>query len=174
MATQNSGARGFCFAVASGLAFATATLAVLSSQQRRHYRLQLRVEQQRLHFQLLSKAVDDPELAAVMSTVDLSSEPPETQTRTRRQFLFANALYTNALQTYRAGDITWQELHGHLRVLCQSSIIRNYWEATRHHRNSLDDSSAEAKVGLMMDGLVRDLDEADTEQWWVVGEPPLE
>lgn len=127
-----------------------------------------------MHFQLLSMAMDDPELAAVMSTVDLSADPVEAHAGLRRQYLFANALYTNALQTYRAGDVNWQELYGHVRVLCQSRVFRNYWEATRHHRDSLDPSSDEARVGRMVDDLVRDLDESDTEEWWVVGEPPSE
>jgi hypothetical protein len=174
MATQKLRIRGLSSAAASGLAFTAGALALLTAQQRKYHELRLRVEQQRTHFQLLSRAMDDPELAAVMSTVNLSGEPPEEQPRLRRQYLFANALYTNALQTYRAGSINWQELYGHLRVLCQSGVFRDYWEATRHHRDSLDHSSEEARVGRMVDGLIRDLDDADTEEWWVVGEPPLE
>ncbi|MFF4351385.1 DUF6082 family protein [Streptomyces sp. NPDC001530] len=172
MATRNFGVRGWGSAAAAGLAFTAGALALLTAQQRKYNELRLRVEQQHRHFQLLSKAMDDPELAAVMSTVDLSGEPAEEHTRLRRQYLFANALYTNALQTYRAGNVNWHELHGHLRVLCQSGVFRDYWEATRHHRDSLDQSSDEARVGRMVDGLVRDLEDADTEEWWVVGELP--
>ncbi|MBQ0852949.1 hypothetical protein J8N05_32785 [Streptomyces sp. BH-SS-21] len=172
MATQKFGIRGLSTASVAGLAFTAGTLAVLTFQQRQYNRMRLRVEQQRVHQQLLSKAMDDPELAVVMSTVDLSTAPATERPRLRRQYLFANALYTNALHTFYAGDVNWQELHGHLRVLCQSSVFRDFWEATRHHRDSLDDSSQEARVGKMVDGLVRDLAEADTEEWWVVGEPP--
>ncbi|MFE9769249.1 DUF6082 family protein [Streptomyces sp. NPDC005808] len=171
---MSSGIRGLGSAAAAGLAFAVGALALLTAQQRNDNELRLRVEQQRLHFQLLSKAMDDPELAAVMSTVDLSAEPVETHTSLRRQYLFANALYTNVLQTYLTGNVNWQEMHGHVRVLCQSRVFRDYWEATRHHRRSLDESSDEARVGRMVDNLVHDLDESDTEEWWVVGEPPAE
>jgi hypothetical protein len=134
--------------------------------------LRLRVEQQRLNLHLLSKAIDDPELAAVMSTVDLSAEPVQDHPRLRRQYLFANALYTSILNAFFTGNVTRQELYGQLRVLCQSGPFRGYWGATRHHRRSLDPSSEEARVGRMMDDLIRDLDEADTDEWWVVGEPP--
>lgn len=172
MATQSRGTRALTAAAAAGLACATGGLALLLAQQRKQRETQLRLEQQRLHFQLLSRAIDDPELAAVMSTVALDDVPPQDRPRVRRQYLFANALYVNVLQTYRVGNVNWQELHGHLRVLCQSELFRNYWEATRHHRDSLDPASEEARVGRMMDKIVRDLVDADTEQWWVVGEPP--
>ncbi len=41
-------------------------------------------------------------------------------------------------------------------------------------RASLNDTSEEARLGQMVDGLVRDLDEADTDEWWVVGNPPTD
>jgi hypothetical protein len=112
--------------------------------------------------------MEDPDLAAVYSNIQVDSP---TQ---RRQYLFANALYTNALLAYRVGVVNWEELHGHLRMICLNPIFRNYWEAHRPHRASLEDNSEEARVGRMVDILIRDLDEADTEEWWVVGEPPLE
>ncbi|MFD1658647.1 DUF6082 family protein [Streptomyces caeni] len=170
MVTRKLGLRGPGSA-ATGLVLAAGALAVLTRQQRRCIELRLQIEQQRMHFHLLSKAIDDPELAAVMSTVDLSSRPEPERPRLRRQYLFANALYTHALQSYLAGYINWQELHGHLRVLCQSHAVREYWEATRHHRDSLARASTEAHVGRMMDRIVRDLDDADTDEWWVVGQP---
>ncbi|MFG2970659.1 DUF6082 family protein [Streptomyces sp. NPDC048288] len=172
MATKSRGTRALTAATAAGLAWAAGGLALLLAQQRRQQETQLRLEQQRLHFQLLSRAIDDPELAAVMSTVTLDDVAPQDRVRVRRQYLFANALYVNVLQMYRAGTVNWPELHGHLRVLCQSALFREYWEATRHHRDSLAPASEEARVGRMMDKIVRDLVEADTEQWWVVGEPP--
>ncbi|MEU8959135.1 DUF6082 family protein [Streptomyces sp. NPDC048518] len=124
-------------------------------------------EQHRLHFDLLCKAMGDASLAAVLNTYE-EDVSPERQ----RQFLFANALYINALHAHRIDAMTLQELHGHLRVMCQNQIFRQYWDATRHHRASLDRSSDEAKVGRMMDRLVQELDSAETDEWWVVGEPP--
>jgi hypothetical protein len=181
MVTQNFGVRGWSSAAIAGLAFAAGALAALAAQQRRYKELRLRVaevelgerqramlDQQRTQHYLLSKAMDDADLAAVYTTVQVDS--PTRQ----RQYLFANAMYTNALLAYRVGVISWEELHGHLRMFCQNSIFRAYWDAHRPHRASLEDTSEEARVGRMVDGLIRDLDEADTEEWWVVGEPPAE
>ncbi|MEU9893780.1 DUF6082 family protein [Streptomyces phaeochromogenes] len=180
MVTQ-SGKQKLSSAVTAGLAFAVGALAALAAQERRYEELRLRVaeversdrqamltEQQRLQFYLLSRAMEDPDLAAVYSNVQVDSP---TQ---RRQYLFANALYTNALLAYRVGVVNWEELHGHLRMICLNPIFRDYWEAHRPHRASLEDNSEEARVGRMVDVLIRDLDEADTEEWWVVGEPPAE
>ncbi|NIL53152.1 hypothetical protein HBK87_21690 [Streptomyces sp. 2BBP-J2] len=124
-------------------------------------------QQQQLQLYLLDKALADPDLAAVLSTVEAESP---TQ---RRQFLFANALYSNTLLAYRIGLVSLEELHGYLRITCQNPIFRAYWEATRHHRASLVDTSDEARVGRMVDALIADLDEAETEQWWVVGVPTV-
>ncbi|WP_369249683.1 DUF6082 family protein [Streptomyces sp. R41] len=174
--------RGLSSAATAGFAFAVGVLVVLAAQQRRFEALRLRVvqveqaddrnarlaEQQRFQTYLLDKALDDPDLAEVLSTID------EVDPTRRRQYLFANAMYTNILRAYRAGDVNWDELHGHLRVICQSAIFRDYWDATRHHRASLKKASQEARVGRMVDALIRDLDESDTEEWWVVGEPSAE
>ncbi|QIB48674.1 hypothetical protein G3H79_08485 [Streptomyces aureoverticillatus] len=111
--------------------------------------------------------MDDTTLAAVLDTYD-EDVPLEKQ----RQFLFANALYINALHAHRIGAMNIEELYGHLRVMCQNEIFRDYWEATRHHRASLHGTSKEAELGRMMDRLARDLAETDTDEWWVVGEPP--
>lgn len=136
------------------------------SEQQHHTNL---ARQQRLQWELLSKAMEDPALAAVLDTHDGAIPPAK-----HRQFLFANALYSNALLAYRIGVVTWEEVHGYLRISCRNPIFREYWDATRPHRASLMSSSVEARVGRMMDSLIRDLDEADTDEWWVVGEPPSE
>ncbi|MEU0029543.1 DUF6082 family protein [Streptomyces sp. NPDC006335] len=181
MATRNDGTRGRGYAAAAGLAFAAGALVALVAQQRRYDELLLRVtaverddrqavltEQQRLQFSLLCKAMDDADLAAVYSTVEIES-PIQ-----RRQYLFAHAMYTNALLAYRTGVVNWEELHGHLRVICTNSIFRDYWKAHTEHRASLREDSEEARVGRMVDGIIQDLDEADIDEWWVVGEPPAE
>jgi len=169
-------------ATAAGLAFAVGVLVAVAAQQRRYTELRLRIEraeqndrrearlaeQQRLQSYLLDKALSDPDLAAVMSTIE------EVDPTRRRQYLFANAMYTNTLLAYRVGVVSMKELHGHLRVICQNTVFREYWDATRHHRASLKTESVEARVGQMVDTLIRDLEEADSEQWWVVGEPPTE
>ncbi|MFM9444775.1 DUF6082 family protein [Streptomyces acidiscabies] len=162
MATQKFGIRGFSSAAQTSLA------AAVKSVTRRRRRAAL-TEQHRLHFDLLCKAMDDPALAAVLDTYESVIEPQK-----QRQFLFANALYVNALYYYRIDAITKAELYGHLRIICQNQIFREYWEATRPHRKSLPGASEEAALGRMMDELVQDLDSADTDEWWVVGNPPEE
>jgi hypothetical protein len=180
MDTQKTGrTRWLGSAAAAGLAFTAGAFAAWAARQRRHEELRPRVlraedrraalvDYQRLQLRLLERAIDDPELAVVLSTFEM-----ESPTRLR-QHLFANALYANALFGYRIGVATLEELHGHLRVLCQSALFRRYWESTRPHRASLREDSEEGRIGRMVDTLIRDLDEADTEEWWVVGEPPAE
>ncbi|MCW8095908.1 DUF6082 family protein [Streptomyces tauricus] len=173
MATQNFGIQGCSSAAAAGVAFAAA-IGVLVAQQRQSRRVRLSEQrhinlanQERLHWELLSKAMEDPTLAAVLDTHD-GAIPPEKH----RQYLFANALYTNALLAYRIGNINRAEFFGHLRNTLQNPIFREYWEVSRPARASLVADSVEAQVGRMMDGLINDLDEADTDEWWVVGDPP--
>lgn len=135
----------------------------------RHQRKAVLTEQHRLHFDLLCKAMSDPALAAVLDTYE-AEIPLEKQ----RQFLFANALYTNALYFHRIGALTRAELYGHLRVICQNRIFQEYWAATQHHRKSLPDTSEEAELGRMTDDLIREQADTDSDEWWVVGEPPDE
>ncbi|MEU6672620.1 DUF6082 family protein [Streptomyces sp. NPDC046853] len=171
-------------AAVAGLAFTVGALTVLTAQQRKHGALRLRlartgqseqernaalIAQQQLQFNMLSKAMDDPDLAAVLDTFDVTLDA-----RTLRQYLFANAVYTNTLLFWRVGNLSWEEAHGHLRLICQNPVFRNYWKATRPHRASLLDTSDEARLGRMVDKLIHDLEEADTDEWWVVGEPPYE
>ncbi|RII09419.1 hypothetical protein DSC45_30540 [Streptomyces sp. YIM 130001] len=182
MATQIR-LRGSC-ATAAGLTLAVAgMLAQFRSQHRKYDELRLRIDrltaaeehhrhtalihQQRLQLTLLCKAVDDPELADVLDTYDEPLDPG-----VRRQYLFANAVYTNALLALRVGIVNREELYGHLRMICRSPVFQQYWHATRHHRASLKDGSDEVELGLLVDGLIRDLEDADTDEWWVVGEPP--
>jgi hypothetical protein len=160
MATQKSAIR--TLGAATGISVAAYLLGVRRRQQR------AQSERHRLHFDLLCKAMDDPTLTAVLDTYD-----SDVSSEKQRQFLFANALYINALHAHRIGAISLQELFGHLRVMCQNQVFREYWEATRHHRASLG-TSPESRLGRMVDGLIRDLDDSDADEWWVVGEPPTE
>ncbi|MBQ1089803.1 DUF6082 family protein [Streptomyces sp. B93] len=169
-------------ASAASLVLATAAVSLVSRQRRLEAaRLQVRqleledvtsrraaiAHQQRMHWELLAKAIDDPSLAAVIDTYD-KNIPAEK----RRQYFFANAWYVNLYHLYRAGIVDQEELYGHLRELFQSPLLREYWEASRGQRATLKQSSDEARIGRMVDGLIKDLDEADTDEWWVVGNPP--
>ncbi|EFL38684.1 DUF6082 family protein [Streptomyces fungicidicus] len=172
MATQGFGIRGLGSTAWAQLTLTASALAKRSLQHRRRAAL---AEQHRLHFDLLCKAMADPSLAAVLDTYE-TDVPPEKQ----RQYLFANALYVNALYFHRIGALTVAELYGHVRVMSRNKIFREYWAATRHHRDSLPTSSDEAALGEMMNTLIEEmetlLEDADDEreEWWVVGETPDE
>ncbi|WP_372351154.1 DUF6082 family protein [Streptomyces sp. KL116D] len=116
---------------------------------------------------LLGEAIGDPALMAALDVYD-EAFPAERH----RQFLFVEAVYRTYLLEWRVGVMTRQELFGKLRIFFHNRIVLEYWEATRSHRASLDQSSDEAAIGRMADMLVLELMEADTEEWWVVGEPP--
>ncbi|WP_320780888.1 DUF6082 family protein [Streptomyces sp. CRN 30] len=123
--------------------------------------------QQRMHWELLSRAIDDPSLAAVIDTYDT-----EIPVEKRRQFFYANAWYVSLYHLYEAGLLDMEELFGRLREFFQNPVMREYWEASRKQRASLKQSSDEARIGTMVDGLICDLEDADTDEWWVVGTPP--
>jgi len=122
-----------------------------------------------IRLELLMKAIDDPELAA---TLDAYDEPVSASRL--RQYLFSEALYLQLLLAYRTDTLNWEGLHGRARLLLRNPIFREYWEASRHQRASLHDTSDESRVGQMIDNLARDMDEAGTEEWWVMGSPPEE
>ncbi|WP_405590151.1 DUF6082 family protein [Streptomyces sp. NBC_01092] len=169
-------------ALALLVATATATVAahLRRSEETRLREKQLELEelaihrkavahQQRMQWELLARAIDDPSLASVIDTYD-KNIPVER----RRQFFYANAWYVHLFHLHRAGILDREELYRHLREFFQSPIFREYWEASQHMRASLNEASEEAQLGHMVDGLVRDLDEADTDEWWVVGDPPTD
>ncbi|MGI5194370.1 DUF6082 family protein [Streptomyces sp. CA-288835] len=165
MATQST-LKGWLSAARGRLVSAAGVVAEAGTRHRRRAAL---TEQHRLHFDLLCKAMVDPALAAVLNTYEVDIAPEK-----QRQYLFANALYTNALYFHRIGALTRRELHGHLRIMCQNRIFQEYWAATQHHRESLPDSSEEAELGQMMDDLMQEQADSDTDEWWVVGAPPEE
>ncbi|MBK3641211.1 DUF6082 family protein [Streptomyces sp. MBT33] len=185
MATQSFGLRRLSAVASAGVGLAAGAAVALTAQRPALKALRTRIEhleqaahtqrqtnfahQQRLHWELLSKAMDDPDLAEVLDAYN-GTVPPRKQ----RQFLFANALYTNALCYYRMGNMTREEFFGFARSMLQIPIFREYWYATRPHRATLIDTSDEARLGRMVDNLLVQLEETDIDEWWVVGEPPSE
>ena len=180
MATKKSAARRLG-SVAAGLVLATAGMTLAARRSLEAEKLQLRrleleeltsrrralAHQQRMHWELLSRAIDNPALAAVIDTYD-----PSIPAERRRQYFYANAWYINLYHLYRAGLLDQEEFYGHARELFQNPLMREYWDASKAQRATLKASSDEARIGRMVDGLIRDLDEADTDEWWVVGHPP--
>ncbi|WP_307835167.1 DUF6082 family protein [Streptomyces adelaidensis] len=148
----------------------------ISTVLRRLERLERETEQrtsltayQQHNFDLVMRAASDPTLLPVLNAYE-----EELSEERQRQYLFANLLYTHVLQGYRVGVFSRAELYGHLRGIFQSALMRDYWAATRHHRSSLKEGSEESEIGKMVDALIHDLEEASTDEWWVVGEPPAE
>ncbi|MFJ9153624.1 DUF6082 family protein [Streptomyces sp. NPDC102270] len=184
MATLSFGARGLSAAVVAGLGMAAGIVATMAAQRSMLESLRARLEhleqqahtqhhanlasQQSQHWELLSKAIDDPELAEVLDIFEVPASPAK-----RRQYLYANALYTNLLFYYRIGNLSKDEFFKRVRGTFQNPIVREYWYATQQQRASIADTE-EAELGLLVDDLLRQLEEADTEEWWVVGEPPTE
>ncbi|MFF0081137.1 DUF6082 family protein [Streptomyces canus] len=110
----------------------------------------------------LDRAIDDPALAAVLSTLDDLSDGE------RRQMLFANREYATNVLAYRVGMYDWGELVGALRVLCRNGVFATYWRRTVEHRLSLPDDSLEGRIAKAVDAVLEELDE-DPDEWWVVG-----
>jgi hypothetical protein len=135
-------------------------------------RRRARAEQRRMHWELLSKAIDDPDLAVVIDNYGVEITPEK-----RRQLLYANLWYVNAFHNYEAGLFDQRELYGVLRELFQSPYIREYWEITRPHRINLDPDCSEAHIGRMAETLFQEVEAAASDgedSWWVVGEPPTD
>ncbi|PTN00435.1 DUF6082 family protein [Streptomyces spinosirectus] len=173
------GMRGLSSAAAAGLAFVAGALVAATAQrlreetallarleqmqeeQREHHRRADMTDKHRLHFDLLCKAVQDPDLAAVLDTYEMEISPAQL-----KQYLFANALYGNLLHAYRMGTVDLDEALGHMRGICQSAIFRDYWQATQHHRESLPSDSQERLLARHVDEIVARADD-ENDHWWV-------
>ncbi|MEV0094483.1 DUF6082 family protein [Streptomyces sp. NPDC050738] len=172
MGVRTQGLRNAGCAVMGSVTLVAGGLALLASQNRQANRRQRHAnlyEQQRLEWELLSRAIADADLAAVLDTYD--EELPYTK---QRQFLFANGLYTNILLALRTGVVNESEFRGHIRFVLQNPVFKEYWRVTSKHRASLGADSEEAQIGTIVDRLLSDLEEDETGEWWIVGEPPEE
>jgi hypothetical protein len=123
------------------------------------------IQQYRLTVEQMDRMVDDPSLADTASTLPGLSEGR------RRQMIFANRQYGNLLLAHRVGVCDWDELLGHLRVLCRNALFAEYWDRTVEHRRSLPADSLEARVGAAVDVMLEELAD-DPDEWWIVGPPP--
>ncbi len=132
----------------------------LHQRERLHQEALLEAGRRRL--ELLSRAIDDPSLAA---TVSLQSDvPPERQ----RQFLFIQATYESMLLEYATGALSWEGLIARLRVFARNEVVAEYWERTREERRALPHDSLEAQAARAVDLIVEELAD-DPDEWWVVG-----
>ncbi|MCL8016504.1 DUF6082 family protein [Streptomyces sp. AS02] len=120
------------------------------------------IQQYRITVDQMDRTIDDPSLADASSTLTGLSEVK------RRQLLFANRQYGSLLLAHRVGGLGWDELLGHLRVLCRNAVFVEYWDRTAEHRRSIPTDSVEGRVGGAVDVIMEELAD-DPEQWWVVG-----
>ncbi|MFG2729127.1 DUF6082 family protein [Streptomyces canus] len=115
-----------------------------------------------LYVEQMDRSLDDPVLAASLSTLSHTSD------NKRRQMLFANRHYGLLLLSYRIGDMDRSELLGHLKVLSMNSVFVEYWRLTSEHRRQLPPDSLEARTGRAVDAVMKErLD--DLEEWRIVG-----
>ncbi|MFJ9113997.1 DUF6082 family protein [Streptomyces sp. NPDC102394] len=184
MGTKISAA-GTLLPAAAGLGFAAGALMMLAACRRTLDAFEARLKsleqspntrrqaniahQHRLHWELLSKAMDNADLAEVLDAYDGS-----LSIKRQRQFLYANALYTNMVFNYRLGNLSREQFYGSVRGMLQNPICREYWHATQPYRATLDNASEEAQLGALVDELLRQLEDAEIDEWWVVGDPPPE
>ncbi|WP_307027172.1 DUF6082 family protein [Streptomyces canus] len=122
------------------------------------------IQLHRISVEQMEHGMADPALADAVSTLSGLTE------RERRQMIHVNARYHGIVLQYRVEAMGWNELMGHLRVLCRNPIFDRYWELTRDHRRSLPRGSLEARVGKAVDVVVQGLRE-EPEVWWVVAHP---
>jgi len=124
------------------------------------------IQHHRLIAEQQGRAMDDPSLADAASSLTGVSE------ERRRQILFVNRWYAAMLLSYRVGSVDWEELRGHLRVLCRGGVFAEYWERTAEHRRELPEDSLEARVGRAVDAILEERAD-DRDEWWVVGSPRI-
>ncbi|MFJ3665695.1 DUF6082 family protein [Streptomyces sp. NPDC090106] len=135
-------------------------LTVLAKEIRHANLIQLH----RISVEQMERRMADPALADAVNILSGLTE------RERRQLIHVNAQYHGILLHHRVEAMTWNELMGHLRVLCRNPVFERYWELTRDHRRSLPRGSLESRVGSAVDVVVEGLRE-EPEEWWVVAYP---
>ncbi|MGY0024612.1 DUF6082 family protein [Streptomyces sp. YJ-C3] len=119
------------------------------------------LRQHALFLDQLDRAIDDPDLAAALSTL------PDLSDRERRLMLWANREYSVLLLAYRVDAFCWDEFIGHLRILCRNRFFQLYWERTAEHRLSLAPDSLDARVGEALNHIMEEL-ATDPDEWWIV------
>ncbi|WP_306321086.1 MULTISPECIES: DUF6082 family protein [unclassified Streptomyces] len=120
------------------------------------------LRQHTLFIEQLDRAINDPDYAATLSTL------PGLSVQERRRMLIANREYAVNLLACRVGAYTWDELIGHLRVLCRNEVFQLYWGRTVEHRRSVAPHSLDARARDAVDLIIEEL-AADPDEWWVVG-----
>ncbi|MEU8609669.1 DUF6082 family protein [Actinoplanes sp. NPDC048791] len=107
-----------------------------------------------LHQNLLKMSLDDEELAAVWPSFDL-----DLPAATRRQFLYANLIYSFELRALQSDIYTEAAVIAIMRHLFSSPVMRAYWHATVSGRRFLDPGSSEFSWAKQVDKICAEYDE---------------
>lgn len=100
----------------------------------------------RLHMELLKMAIDDPSLAEVWSNFRGEVSPQQ-----RRQYLYANLIFSHLFLNYKLEIFSETEMRAYLRDITTSTVFRQYWIAAEPGRRFLAESSAEHYFGILVD-----------------------
>lgn len=100
----------------------------------------------RLHMELVKMAIDDPSLADVWSAFRGEVSPEQ-----RRQYLYANLIFSHYFLNYKLEIVTEAEMRGHLREMVRNPIFREYWVAAEPGRRPLAEDSMESHFGALVD-----------------------
>jgi hypothetical protein len=122
------------------------------------------IQYYRMHLEQLDRAIDDPSLAAALSTVQ------DVTPQKRRQLLFAHKQYVLIMLGHLIGATNRNELLGALRVLSRNPVFREYWERTGQQRMDLPEGSLEARIGRAVDATMAERFD-EVEEWWVESSP---
>ncbi|MFC1442100.1 DUF6082 family protein [Streptacidiphilus sp. N1-10] len=100
----------------------------------------------RLHMELIKMAIDDPALADVWGAY--RTEIPMER---RRQYLYANLIFSHLYLNHKLQIADDAEMLGHLRVITKNEIFREYWKEASGSRAPLAEGSAERIFGRLVD-----------------------
>jgi hypothetical protein len=100
----------------------------------------------RLHMELVKMAIDDPSLAEVWGAFRGEVSPEQ-----RRQYLYANLIFSHHFLNYKLEIVTESEMRGHLRDLVRNPIFRRYWVAAEPGRRHLVEGSIESRFDHLVD-----------------------
>ena len=107
-----------------------------------------------LHQNLLKMSIDDEELAAVWPSFDA-----DLSTTTKRQFLYANLIYSFEVRALQSEIYTEAGIIRMMRHLFSSPAMRAYWRATASGRRYLEPDSAESSYARQVDKICAEYEE---------------
>jgi hypothetical protein len=106
-------------------------------EQNKHLRMSAEAELRNLHVDLLRMSLHDDSLA------EFWESPGYDTPEHRRQFLYANLVYSHFFLHFKLGLRSYEEMIGHIQSdLCRSSVFRAYWQASRRGKEVLKPGSA--------------------------------